>query len=40
MNLFETANKWYEFGIWNDVMLKNLVKLGKLTQEEYYLIVN
>lgn len=40
MNLFETAKKWYDLGIWNDVMLKNLVKLGKLTQEEYELIVN
>ena len=35
MNKSEKYRQWYESGIWTKQMLKNVVKKGKLTTEEY-----
>lgn len=36
---YTLAKRYYEAGLWKKDALKNLVKLGKLTAEEYEEIV-
>lgn len=35
MKWFEKIKKFYEKGLWNDRMVKDAVKKGKITEEEY-----
>lgn len=32
---FEKIKHWYDEGMWNKSMVKNAVKKGKITAEEY-----
>ncbi len=36
---YKMAKRYYELGLWTKDALKNLVSLGKLTEEEYEKIV-
>ena len=31
----EKVKRWYELGLWNEVRVKNAVKKGALTSEEF-----
>ena len=35
MKWFEKIKKFYEKGLWNDRMVADAVKKGKITEEEY-----
>ena len=35
---FEKVKRYYDFGLWNKVMVKNAVKKDWITAEEYQLI--
>lgn len=38
-SMFEKINEWYKSGFWRKAMVKNAVKKGKITAEEYKEIV-
>ena len=35
MKWFEKIKRFYEKGLWNDRMVKDAVKKGKITEKEY-----
>lgn len=37
--MFDDINKWYHEGYWKKKQVKNAVKKGKITEEEYREIV-
>ena len=37
--MFEKIKKWYEEGLWTKAMVRNAVKKGKITDEQYEEIV-
>lgn len=37
--MFEKIKKWYEEGLWTKAMVRNAVKKGKITAEQYEEIV-
>lgn len=37
--MFEKIKKWYEEGLWTKAMVRNAVKKGKITAEQYFEIV-
>ena len=37
--MFEKIKKWYEDGLWTKAMVRNAVKKGKITAEQYEEIV-
>ena len=37
--MFEKIKKWYEEGLWTKTMVRNAVKKGKITAEQYEEIV-
>lgn len=36
--MYEQIKEWYEQGLWTKKMVRNAVKKGKITAEEYELI--
>lgn len=39
MTKFERVRKWYKLGLWDVDRVKNVVKMGCITTEEYLSIV-
>ena len=37
--MFEQIKKWYEEGLWTKAMVRNAVRKGKITAEQYEEIV-
>ncbi len=37
--MFEKIKKWYDEGLWTKAMVRNAVKKGKITAEQYEEIV-
>ena len=37
--MFEKIKKWYEQGLWTKTMVRNAVRKGKITAEQYEEIV-
>ena len=37
--MFEKIKKWYDEGLWTKAMVRNAVKKGKITEEQYFEIV-
>lgn len=37
--MFEKIKKWYEEGLWTKAMVRNAVKKGKITDEQYEEII-
>jgi uncharacterized XkdX family phage protein len=37
--MFEKIKRWYEEGLWTKAMVRNAVKKGKITAEQYEEIV-
>ncbi|MBR6859855.1 MAG: XkdX family protein [Acidaminococcaceae bacterium] len=37
--MFEKIKKWYEEGLWTKAMVRNAVRKGKITAEQYEEIV-
>ena len=37
--MFEKIKAWYESGLWTKAMVRNAVRKGKITAEQYELIV-
>lgn len=37
--MFERIKKWYEQGLWTKAMVRNAVRKGKITAEQYEEIV-
>lgn len=35
MNWYENIKKWYEAGLWTELMVRNAVIKGKLTEAEF-----